>query len=194
MLIDFNNLPDTSRIWVYQCNRKFTPQELEYIQAKTRYFLTQWTAHGTELEAGFEIKYDRFIVLGLNQENASASGCSIDASVHFIQELQQKMDVDLLDKMDVTYYNGAFIAHKSLLDFRKMAKNKSVSANTIVFNNLVNTKADLLKKIWEVNEDINTHTLETHMYRLRLKLNKIEPNLSFSLLNQNGLYCMKDNV
>ena len=96
MLIDFNNLPDTSRIWVYQCNRKFTPEELEYIQAKTRYFLTQWTAHGTELEAGFEIKYDRFIVLGLNQENASASGCSIDASVHFIQELQQKMDVDLL--------------------------------------------------------------------------------------------------
>ena len=51
-----------------------------------------------------------------------------------------------------------------------------------------------LKKIWGVNEDINTHTLETHMYRLRLKLNKIEPNLSFSLLNQNGLYCMKDNV
>jgi DNA-binding response OmpR family regulator len=55
-------------------------------------------------------------------------------------------------------------------------------------------RADLLKKIWGVSEDINTHTLETHMYRLKLKLNKIEPNLSFSLLNQNGLYCMKDNV
>ena len=55
-------------------------------------------------------------------------------------------------------------------------------------------KADLLKKIWDVSEDINTHTIETHMYRLKLKLNKIEPNLSFSLLNQNGLYCMKDNI
>jgi DNA-binding response OmpR family regulator len=55
------------------------------------------------------------------------------------------------------------------------------------------TRTDLLKKIWGFNEDINTHTLETHMYRLRLKLNKIEPNLPFSLLNQNGLYCMKDN-
>ena len=55
-------------------------------------------------------------------------------------------------------------------------------------------RSDLLKKIWGVNEDINTHTLETHIYRLKLKLNKIEPNLSFSLLNQNGLYCMKDNV
>ena len=157
MLTDFNNLPDTSRIWVYQSNRKFTPEELEYIQAKTRYFLTKWTAHGTELEAGFEIKYDRFIVLGLNQENASASGCSIDASVHFIQELQQKMDVDLLDKMNVTYYNGAFIAHKSLLDFRKMAKNKSVSANTVVFNNLVNTKAQY-KENWEVAAKDSWHS------------------------------------
>ena len=37
-LLDFNNLPDTSRIWVYQSNRKFTPEELEYIQAKTAIF------------------------------------------------------------------------------------------------------------------------------------------------------------
>jgi hypothetical protein len=149
MLTDFNNLPDTSRIWVYQSNRKFTTEELAYIEAKTRYFLTQWTAHGADLEAGFEIRYDRFIVLGLNQENASASGCSIDASVHFVQELQEKMEVDLLDKMNVTYYNGAFIAHKSLLDFRKMAKNKSVSSSTIVFNNLVNTMVEY-KENWEV--------------------------------------------
>ena len=55
-------------------------------------------------------------------------------------------------------------------------------------------RADLLKNIWGVNENINTHTLETHVYRLKLKLNKIEPNLSFSLLNQNGLYCMRDNT
>ena len=96
-------------------------------------------------------------MLGLNQQNASASGCSIDASVHFVQELQEKMGVDLLDKMNVTYYNGAFIAHKSLLDFRKMAKNKSVSANTIVFNNLVNTKAQY-KENWEVAAKDSWHS------------------------------------
>ena len=55
-------------------------------------------------------------------------------------------------------------------------------------------RIDLLKKIWGVNEDINTHTLETHIYRLKLKLNKVEPNLSFTLVNQNGVFCMKDNV
>jgi len=149
MLTDFKNLPDESRVWIYQSNRKLTDEEVEIIKNKTTGFLEKWTAHGADLEAGFEIKYNRFIVLGLNQENASASGCSIDASVSFIQSLEKEFDLDLLDKMNVTFYNGEHIAHKTLIDFRKMAKARSVSGNTVVFNNLVNTKAEYLEQ-WKV--------------------------------------------
>jgi hypothetical protein len=149
MLTDFETLPNNSRVWVYQSDRKLSDEEVAIISEKTTQFLTQWTAHGANLEAGFEIKYNRFIVIGLNQENASASGCSIDASVHFIQQLEKQFDLDLLDKMNVTYYNGDFIAHKSLADFKKMAKARSVSPNTVVFNNLVNTKEEYLEN-WEV--------------------------------------------
>ncbi|RMA64242.1 ABC transporter ATPase [Ulvibacter antarcticus] len=149
MLIEFEKLPDDSRIWVYQCNRKLSDEEVAAITPKTEVFLEKWTAHGSDLEAGFEIKYNRFIVLGLNQANASASGCSIDASVRFIQSLEKELEVDLLDKMNVTFYNGEFIAHKSLSDFRKMAKARSVSPNTVVFNNLINTKSEYLEN-WEV--------------------------------------------
>lgn len=70
----------------------------------------------------------------------AATGCSIDKSVQFIQKLEQKYNVELLDKMNVTFKNGEHIAHKSLIDFsKKMAKEKAVTENTIVFNNLVNT-------------------------------------------------------
>ena len=149
MLIDFKDLPDDSRVWIYQANRKLSDEEVSKISEKTNDFLTKWTAHGAELEAGLEMKYNRFIVIGLNQENASASGCSIDASVHFIQSLEKEFEVDLLDKMNVSFYTGEFIAYKTLIDFKKMAKEKSVSKNTIVFNNLVNTKAEYLEN-WEV--------------------------------------------
>ena len=149
MIRFFKDLPDESRVWVYQANRKLSDDEVSKIKEKTIEFLKQWTAHGQDLEAGFEIKYNRFIVLGLNQENASASGCSIDSSVYFIQSLEKEFGVDLMDKMNVTFYNGDFIAHKSLSDFRKMAKAKSVSKNTVVFNNLVNTKIDYIEN-WEV--------------------------------------------
>mgnify|MGYP001229200225 CR=1 FL=1 len=62
------------------------------------------------------------------------------------------------------------------------------------FNNNKNKKIPkikLLNEIWGVSGDINTHTLETHIYRLKQKLNKVEPSLSFSLISQNGFYCMK---
>ena len=129
MIKDFKDLPDDSRLWIYQSNRKLSEEEIGIIEPKIIDFLKQWTAHGKELDAGYEIKYNRFIVLGLNQENASASGCSIDASVNFIQSLEKEFGINLMDKMNVTYYNGDFIAHKSLTDFKKMAKAKSVSKN-----------------------------------------------------------------
>lgn len=156
MLVPFENLPDDSRIWIYQSNRKLSDEETATIAEKIALFLTQWTAHGADLEAGFELKYNRFIVIGLNQSNASASGCSIDASVHFIQQLEKEFDVDLLDKMNVTFYSGEFITYKTLLEFKTLAKAKSVSKNTIVFNNLVNTKEEYLEN-WEVPAEESWH-------------------------------------
>ncbi len=119
-------------------------------------FLTQWTAHGADLKAGYELPYGRFIVIGLDQSMNSASGCSIDASVHFIQDLEQKFQVQLLDKMNVSYKQGEYIAYKPLKDFKKMAKERAVSKNTIVFNNLVASKQEFLEN-WEVPASDSWH-------------------------------------
>jgi len=157
MLVDFSSLPETSRVWIYQANRSFSEVELEEIKAKLDVFIENWTAHGSDLQAGYDLKYKRFIVLALNQNLNLASGCSIDASVHFIQQLEQDYNVDLMDKMNVSYKQGEFIAYKSLTDFRKMAKDKAVSKKTIVFNNLVNNKAEYLEN-WEVPASESWHS------------------------------------
>lgn len=157
MLVDFNSLSDTSRVWIYQASRSFSAEELEEVKAGLDHFIKEWTAHGSQLEAGYEIRYNRFIVIALDQTNASASGCSIDASVRFIQALEKKYDIDLLDKMNVSYKQGEFVAYKTLIDFKKMAKNKSVSKNTIVFNNLVTNKLEY-ENHWEVPAEESWHS------------------------------------
>ncbi|TSE05768.1 ABC transporter ATPase [Aquimarina algiphila] len=149
MLVEFNDLPETSRVWIYQANRSFTQEEQKEVEKKLKEFLTQWTAHGADLKSGYEIKYKRFITIGLDQGMNAATGCSIDASVHFILELERAYDVDLMDKMNVSFKQGEFVAYKSLTDFKKMAKNRSVSPNTIVFNNLVTNIAEY-RTNWEV--------------------------------------------
>jgi len=85
MLVDFNTLPDTARVWIYQANRSFTEDELAAVKIKLDNFIKEWTAHGADLKAGYDIKYKRFITIGLDQNLNTASGCSIDASVRFIQ-------------------------------------------------------------------------------------------------------------
>lgn len=149
MLVDFKDLPDSSRIWIYQANRSFTEGELKEIQGKLNTFITDWTAHGADLKAGYDLRYKRFIVIALDQDLNKATGCSIDASVRFIQQMEQDYSVDLMDKMNVSFKQGEFVAYKPLLEFKKMAKNRSVSPNTIVFNNLVTNVAEY-KTSWEV--------------------------------------------
>jgi len=149
MLVDFTTLPDNARIWLYQSDQKFIDEQVAQIHRDLSTFLTGWTAHGSTLKAGFEIKYNRFIIIGLDQSQASASGCSIDSQVRFIQSLQEELGVDLLDKMNVTYYQNERIHYKPLLDFKKMAKDGAVGKRTIVFNNLVTTVGEY-KTDWEI--------------------------------------------
>jgi len=157
MLVNFDTLPETARIWIYQCNRSFSDSELEEISIKISVFLEGWAAHGADLQSGFEIKYKRFIVIALDQQMNAATGCSIDASVKFIQDLETTYKVDLMDKMNVSYKQGDYVAYKTLTDFKKMAKDKAVSKNTIVFNNLVNSKAEYLE-FWEVPASESWHS------------------------------------
>lgn len=157
MYIPFENLPQESRIWIYQSSRKFSDEEVAEIEKDLMQFIENWSAHGTSLEASFTIRYNRFIVIAVNQEFHPATGCSIDSSVGFIQSLEQKYSVDLLDKMNVAFKQGEFITYKTLLEFKKLAKDKSVSENTIVFNNLVNTIEEL-NEGWEIPASESWHS------------------------------------
>jgi hypothetical protein len=157
MYVPFEELPEESRVWIYQSNRRLQPEELNQIETALQQFVENWAAHGKPLQASYEIRYDRFIVLAVDQEFNAATGCSIDASVHFIQELEKQFDIVLLDKMNVTYRLGDHIAHKSLIDFKKMVKDRAVSPQTIVFNNLVNTIEEY-QNDWEVEASQSWHS------------------------------------
>jgi len=157
MLVDFNTLPEDSRIWIYQSSRKLSDIEVQEIEQALTAFLQQWATHGHDLHASYVIKYNRFIIIAINQEIQNVSGCSIDASVTFIQKLEKKYGIDLLDKMNVTFKLGEHIAYKPLIEFKQMAKQKAVSENTIVFNNLLNTIGEW-QDFWEVPAKDSWHS------------------------------------
>jgi len=57
--------------------------------------------------------------------------------------------------------------------YLRFTEKESQIFNSLLDNsNLYISKKDLLKKVWSYNEDIDTHTLETHIYSLRKKIEK----------------------
>ena len=149
MKTPFDKLTDNARIWIYPSSRKLSDSEVEEIKILCTEFTNKWTSHNASLLASVDIPYNRFIIIGLETNFNIASGCSIDSSVHFIQSLEKKYNIILLDKMNVTFKQGEYLTYKSLNDFKNMAKKGSVNVDTIVFNNLVNDIAGYRSE-WEI--------------------------------------------
>lgn len=149
MLVDFAKLPNESKIWIYQSSRKFYPKEITEITKKIENFLNSWNDNGAEVIASYQLKYDRFIIIAVDQAINSLSVTAVDASVLFILSLQSTYEVKLLDKLNVSFKQGEFVQYKDLKEFQKLIKKKAVSPKTIVFNNLINSKEEL-KDNWEI--------------------------------------------
>ena len=149
MLVEFDKLNDTAKIWIYQSSRKFYTEEVPEIKSKIETFLNQWMNNGSALETAYKFNYDRFIILAVNPPNEPLSVETIDNSVSFILDLQTEYKVELLDKLNVCFKQGEFVQYKDVKIFRKLLKNKSISSKTIVFNNLINTKEELTDN-WEI--------------------------------------------
>lgn len=149
MFTAYSNLPDNSRVWIYQSDREFTAQEVEIITEKATNFINTWTRHGDDLKGSFTIKYNQFLVLAVDESFNNVSGCSIDSSVRFVQELEKELQIDLMNKMNITFKDNEHINLVSLSDFQRFAKAQKITPETIVFNNMVNTKGDFENQ-WEV--------------------------------------------
>ena len=149
MYVPFEELAEDARIWIYPSDTPFKEEDMESVEQRLKDFINQWTVHSKALKASFLLPYRRFVVLAVDTTFNQVSGCSIDSSVRFIQELEHEFSKVLLDKMNVTFKQGEHLVYKDLKDFKALVKSKSVSPETIVFNNLITTKSEM-DSHWEV--------------------------------------------
>lgn len=147
--MSYHQLAGHSRVWIYQSSRELSKTEVEEILNYGNQFIKNWAAHGQELHAAFDVKYNRFIVLFADESEIKASGCSIDSSVHFIKKIQEAYGLDLFDRLNIAFRSGNKIDTMRMNDFQLALTKGLLDENTIVFNNLVENK-DAFEKAWEV--------------------------------------------
>ena len=147
--MNYQELADHSRVWIYQSNRKLTDTEVAEIRTIGDKFIDQWAAHGSHLQAAFEVFYNQFILLFADESQVKASGCSIDSSVRFVKDIELQYQLDLFNRLNLTYKAGSEIKMMSMADFQKALEEGVLNDETTVFNNLIETKEDFVSK-WEV--------------------------------------------
>jgi hypothetical protein len=139
MFISFEAMQPSSRLWIYQSNRKFTTQEEAIIASQLQLFTERWAAHGHPLKTSFSIREHQFILLAADESHESASGCSIDDSVRTIQELGNQVGVDLFNRNLVAFKSANDIVLIPLTELKQAYHQGTWNEAALTFNNLIQT-------------------------------------------------------
>ena len=143
MYIPFDELPPQARIWIYQANRPLTAAEQTEIKPLLERFATEWSSHGKGLQSSAALLHNRFLVLANNEDATAASGCSIDASVRFVRELEQQFDIAFFDRTQLAFLRDGEVQLVSMNQLKDSIAAGDIRKDTLYFDTLVNTYGDL---------------------------------------------------
>ena len=144
-----STLPTTSRVWIYQAGKSLTAEESKELQSVGQTFVEQWASHGNKLSSSFEVRHNRFAIITVDESQAGASGCSIDTSVHFMQEMEQRFDTSFFDRMILCYLDGENVKECKMTEIPQHIESDLLTKDTLIFDNTVISKGDLDSR-WQV--------------------------------------------
>jgi hypothetical protein len=147
--VPLDALPDTARTWLFAAERTLSAGERDALLDDVDEFLDGWAAHGVPLTCGRDWRYDRFLVVAVDEAAAGVSGCSIDALTRRLKGYERQLGIALLDNGPVLYRDDDGIRRVPRGRFRELADAGAVSPETVVFDNTVQSLGALRGGRWE---------------------------------------------
>ncbi len=145
----FASLPDSARLWVCAACRPLAAGEQQVLLAEVDRFLDDWNAHRVPLDCARELRHDQFLLVGVDEEAAGVSGCSVDSLVRTMKGLGQQIGAELVDHASVFYRDAGGVHRVSRDEFAEAASRGAVTPDTIVFDNTVATAGAVRGGRWE---------------------------------------------
>jgi len=134
MLTVFDELPDSSRVWVYGVDRPIERSGESLLLGEVDNYLTTWSAHGVPLSAAR--KWDgRFLTVAVDQTRAGASGCSIDGLFRTLKSLEPNIGAAVVTS-GLVFFRGKDGAIRSVTrdEFGELGARGEVNGETEVFD------------------------------------------------------------
>ncbi len=148
-LIPFNQLPDEARLWVFNTEHPLADDAAKQLNEALAGFVTSWAAHGEDLSAGYELRHNQFVLVGVDESKTAPSGCSIDTLIKALGAFGDQLGVDLINSPEIAYRDGDAVHTVTHKQFGKLAESGVVDADTIVFDKTTPRVGDLRHGRWE---------------------------------------------
>ena len=133
--VSFDALPVDGRVWAFAAEPEPGPRETARLLHAMQDFVRQWTAHREGLTGAVDWWHQRFLLVGLDESRAGASGCSIDALMNRLSELEQELGIRLTESAPVWYRDAeGRIRSVTRGEFRRLAGDGLVGPDTSVFD------------------------------------------------------------
>lgn len=153
--VPFLSLPPHARLWIFAAERPVVGSEASRLLAQVDAFVGSWKAHGVPLTAARDWRHDRFLLVAVDERAAGVSGCSIDALTGTLKDLERELGARLLETGPVLYRADGDIRRASRAEFRALADQGTVHADTTVFDNTVDSVGALDR--WETTAGTAWH-------------------------------------
>ena len=134
-LVPFETLPDSARVWVFGSDRPLGEEATTSLLRSVEGYLEQWKAHGEPLTVGYEWRFGRLLVVGVDQRTAGATGCSIDGLFRVLQGLEPQVGAKLVGGGRVFYRDGqGEVQSVDRSELKSLADAGTISENSVIFD------------------------------------------------------------
>lgn len=149
MYLPFEQMPEYSRVWVYQADQKLSEADEKLVRDRMRSFCEGWNTHGNLMPTSFDLFESQILILAVDESNLGASGCSIDSSVRTLRELEKAININLTDqgKISLKKPSGEMNVIPAL-GVKSRVTSGEINLQTEVINPMVRVKADL-QNLWQ---------------------------------------------
>jgi hypothetical protein len=142
-LVPFDQLPDDARCWVFAAGAPLDEVDTPRLLAAVDAFLLTWAAHGTPLTSARDFRDELFLVVGVDERAAGASGCSIDGLFRVLQGIEDGIGTSMVGGGMVYFRGPSGLVHGcTRAQFTEMAMDGDVTGDTMVFDTTVTTVGD----------------------------------------------------
>src|SRR5699024_5885207 len=91
------------------------------------------------------VLFDQFIVLLADDTSDKLCGSAIDSSIRFMKELESKLGLELLNRMNLGFSDGQKLFTVPMQELETALEAGEIQQETLFFNNTVSSKKELLE-------------------------------------------------